>query len=100
MKVLLVTLNVKPDKRAQFLAAAEDDSTCSMRDEQGCLRFDVWQDNSDQNKFYFYEVYTDEEAFKVHATMPHYARWQKAREECVGEATRLEATLLFPKDYR
>src|SRR5262249_60721393 len=60
---LVVSLKVKPDKRDQFLAAAEDDSTCSVRDEPGCLRFDVLQDQSDANHFYFYEVYLDEAAF-------------------------------------
>ena len=78
MKALVVSLNVKPDKREQFLAAAQDDSTCSVRDEPGCLRFDVLQDSTDQNLYYFYEIYKDDEAFKAHATMPHYARWQKA----------------------
>ncbi len=100
MKALVVSLNVKPDKREQFLAAAQDDSTCSVRDEPGCVRFDVLQDGTDQNLYYFYEIYKDDEAFKAHATMPHYARWQKAREECVNDVTRINAAVLYPADYR
>jgi len=100
MKALVVSLNVKPDKREQFLAAAQDDSTCSVRDEPGCVRFDVLQDSTDQNLFYFYEIYKDDEAFKAHATMPHYARWQKAREERVNDVTRINAAVLYPADYR
>src|SRR2546423_13316600 len=53
MLALIVSLNVKPDLRDRFLAAAEDDSICSVRDEPGCLRFDVLQDKSDQNHFFF-----------------------------------------------
>ena len=56
MYALVVPLKVKPEMREKFLAAALEDSTCSLRDEPGCLRFDVLQDNSDPNKFFFYEV--------------------------------------------
>ena len=100
MKALVVSLNVKPDMREQFLAAAQDDSTCSVRDEPGCLRFDVLQDVNDENRYYFYEVYQDDEAIKAHLTMPHYARWQKAREEFVNDVGRSDAQVLFPSDYR
>jgi autoinducer 2-degrading protein len=101
MYALVVSLQVKPDRREQFLKAAEDDSTCSVRDEPGCLRFDVLEDRADANHFYFYEVYKDDEAFKAHATMPHYARWRAAAEECLaGPATRSDTNLLFPSDYR
>ena len=100
MKALLVSLHVKPDKRAQFMAAAEDDSTCSVRDEPGCLRFDVLQDAADPNHFFFYEVYRDEDAWKAHGTMPHYDRWQKAREEYVNDVQRTDLAVMFPADYR
>jgi len=100
MYALIVTLQVKPDKRAQFLAAAEDDSTCSVRDEPGCVRFDVLHDNEDENRYYFYEVYRDEDAFKAHGTMPHFTRWRAASQECVESISRGVATVLFPADYR
>ena len=101
MFALVVSLKVKPDKRAQFLAAAEDDSTCSVRDEPGCVRFDVLEDKADANHFYFYEVYRDDDAFKAHATMPHYARWRKAADECLdGPVNRTDNNVLFPSDYR
>ena len=56
--------------RDRFLAAAQDDSTFSVRDEPGCLRFDVLQDNADPDHFFFYEVYRDEAAFQAHAQAP------------------------------
>jgi autoinducer 2-degrading protein len=101
MFALVVSLNVKPDKRDQFLAAAEDDSTCSVRDEPGCLRFDVLQDNADPNHFYFYEVYLDEDAFKAHGTMPHFTRWRAAAAEVLeGDTNATRTTTLFPADYK
>jgi (4S)-4-hydroxy-5-phosphonooxypentane-2,3-dione isomerase len=100
MKALLVSLHVKPDKRDQFLAAAQDDSTCSVRDEAGCLRFDVLHDTADENHFFFYEVYRDDAAFAEHATMPHFARWRAAAAECLdGQVERTDSEVLFPAPY-
>jgi len=101
MIALFVSLRVKPELRDRFLAAAEDDSTCSVRDEDGCFRFDVLQDQEDQNRFYFYEVYRDEAALDAHRNAPHFARWSAAsREVLASPAERQLATVLFPKNYK
>jgi len=100
MFALVVSLHVKPDKRDQFLQAAEDDSTCSVRDEPGCLRFDVLEDTADENHFFFYEVYRDEDAFKAHGQAPHFARWRAAAEEVLAQPTSAtRCTTRFPSDY-
>jgi (4S)-4-hydroxy-5-phosphonooxypentane-2,3-dione isomerase len=101
MFALVVSLKVKPDLRDKFLAAAEDDSICSVRDEPGCLRFDVLQDNADPNHFYYYEVYKDEAAFQAHGQAPHFARWRAAAAEVLAEPTSpTRCTTLFPRDYQ
>ena len=101
MYALVVPLKVKPEMRENFLAAALEDSTCSLRDEPGCLRFDVLQDSTDPNKFFFYEVYRDESAVEAHRAMPHYARWRAAAAEVLAEPTNAtRCTTLFPKDYK
>jgi quinol monooxygenase YgiN len=99
---LFVSLKVKPDQRERFLAVAEDDSTGSVRDEGGgCLRFDVYQDQNDENRFYFHEVYRDQAALDAHRTMPHFARWNEASAQVLAEpASRQLCTVLFPKDYK
>ena len=97
---LVVSLKIKPDQRDRFLAAAEDDSTCSVRDEPGCVRFDVVQDQQDENHFYFYEVYRDEAAIEAHRKAPHYARWQEARAVTVEDVVGQTCTVRFPKDYK
>ena len=100
MFALVVSLKVKPDLRDKFLAAAEDDSISSVRDEPGCLRFDVLQDNSEPNHFYFYEVYRDEAAFQAHGQAPHFARWRAAAAEVLAEPTSVSrCTTLFPREY-
>jgi len=100
--VLLVSFKVKPELRDQFLAAAEDDSICSVRDEGGgCLRFDVYQDPSDENHFYFHEIYRDEAAHAAHQTFPHFARWRAASQQVLAEpANREILNVVFPRDYK
>jgi autoinducer 2-degrading protein len=101
MFALVVSLRVKPDMRDRFLAAAQDDSTFSVRDEPGCLRFDVLQDNADPDHFFFYEVYRDEAAFQAHGQAPHFARWREAAAEVLASPTEVtRSTTLFPQDYK
>ena len=101
MLVLVVSLKVKPEMRAKFLEAAEDDSTCSVRDEPGCLRFDVVQDQAYPNHFFFYEVYRDEAALEAHRKTPHYPRWRQAAEVCLAEPSQVtRAASVFPRAYR
>jgi quinol monooxygenase YgiN len=99
---LFVSLKVKPDQRERFLAVAEDDSICSVRDERGgCLRFDVYQDREDSDRFYFHEVYRDQAALDAHRTMPHFQRWSEASAQVLAEpASRSLTNVLFPKDYK
>jgi autoinducer 2-degrading protein len=101
MYAVVVPIKVKPEMRDKFLAAAEDDSICSVRDEPGCLRFDVLQDNTDPNKFFFYEIYKDEAAYKAHQQTPHYPRWREAAAVCLAEPTQASrCSTVFPKNYK
>ena len=59
MYTLIVSLQVRPEKRDRFLAAIAENAAASVRDEPGCLRFDVMEDAQHPNLFYFYEIYRD-----------------------------------------
>src|SRR5919199_62871 len=66
MLALIVTAKIKPAERERFLSVIEDDAICSVRDEPGCVRFEVLQDRDDQDTYYFFEVYKDEAALPAH----------------------------------
>lgn len=84
MYTLFVTLDVHPDKLDEFVEAISVNAEASLRDEPDCLVFDVHQDVENPTRFYLYEVYTDEDAFRVaHRNAPHYARWQGAAQVCI-----------------
>ena len=68
-----IKVRIKPERRADFLAAIEVDAVGSERDEPGCARFNVLQEATDENIYYFYEVYTDEAAVEAHRAKDPYA---------------------------
>lgn len=86
MFTLFVTLDVHEDKLDEFVDAITVNAAASLRDEPGCLVFDVHQDVEVPTRFYLYEVYADEDAFRIaHRGAPHYAKWQAAAKVCVVE---------------
>jgi len=76
MRVLVVKIQIRPEFRERFMASMLDDARGSTRDEPGCLRFDVIQDEADPNRIYLYEVYRDEAAFEEHLKAPHFVKWR------------------------
>ena len=100
MIALLVSVRVKPERRDEFLKAIEEDSRGSREDEPGCLRFDVLQDTSDPNHYFFYEVYRDEAAIQAHRAAPHYQGWLAVRDggALEGDPQITRCTTLFPID--
>jgi autoinducer 2-degrading protein len=71
MYVILSPIQIKRDYRDEFIEAIKEDARDSVAKEKGCLRFDVIQDASHMDRFWLYEVYKDEAAFKVHMETPH-----------------------------
>lgn len=95
MFTLFVTVDVRDDKVDEFVEAITINAKASLRDEPGCLAFDVHRDNANPTRFYFYEVYTDEDAYRVgHRGAPHFARWQEAADVCL--ANRAEPVFATP----
>jgi (4S)-4-hydroxy-5-phosphonooxypentane-2,3-dione isomerase len=96
MLAMWVKVRVKPDERERFLKAIEVDALGSERDEPGCLRFNVLQDEQDQNVYYFFEVYRDEAALEAHRAAPHYAVWRAAADTLDGSPQATSCHPVFP----
>lgn len=77
MLSLLVQLHIRPEHREEFLAGIAANAEASVRDEPGCLRFDVCSVASDENRFVLYELYADADAFAAHTRAPHFQEWRK-----------------------
>tara|TARA_B100001179_G_C18579074_1_gene399009 strand:+ start:850 stop:1545 length:696 start_codon:yes stop_codon:yes gene_type:complete len=73
--VIHAKLIIKEDKVDDFIEAITLDAIGSVNEEQGCLRFDVFQDKEKSNQLFLYEVYTNQSAFLYHTNTPHIKKW-------------------------
>ena len=96
MLAMWVKVRVKPEGRKRFLEAIEADALGSERDEPGCMRFNVLQDERDENVYYFYEVYKDQAALDAHRQAPHYAIWRAAADTLDGPTEPTRCRTVFP----
>jgi len=84
MYTVLVNLTVRTDLVDEFVDGIRVNAAASLRDETGCLRFDVNRSTERPNEFILYELYADEDAFYVaHRKAPHYAEWKRVAAKCV-----------------
>jgi quinol monooxygenase YgiN len=71
---LIVNVEIHSDRISEFLEAITIDAIGS-RLEPGCLRFDVLRDQTDSNKFTFFEVYETPSAIDFHKGTSHFKAW-------------------------
>lgn len=62
------------------------------RAEDGCVQYDLHQDNDDPAHFMFYENWTSRELWQQHMNAPHLAAYGAATEGAVASFTLHEMT--------
>src|SRR5699024_621898 len=101
MLTLLVRFTVQPGMLDEFLTALRANARASLRDEPGCLRFDIHLSLADDHEILLYEIYADREAFEVdHRSAEHYAAFQEVVARCVTAEGHVNtfAVPAFPED--
>jgi quinol monooxygenase YgiN len=94
---LVISVRVRPGRRADFLTGISRNAVASVRDEPGCLRFDVAADAEDPDLFWVYEVFADHDALEAHRRAPHYLAWQREKAALIvpgGQSDHLGALLV------
>jgi (4S)-4-hydroxy-5-phosphonooxypentane-2,3-dione isomerase len=91
---LVVQMEVWPGRREEFLAGMAANAEASVREEPGCLRFDVCSVAEDPNRFVLYELYTDAAAFAAHKASPHFAQWRTVADQVVRSQVNTSGELL------
>lgn len=66
----------------------------TTRAEEGCIDYDLHQDNNNKNLFLFYENWTNRDLWQKHMNNPHLAEYMKATEGAVEEFSLHEMTQL------
>ena len=88
MAKLTIVANIKanPDKielvRAELLKLID-----ITRAEQGCINYDLHQDNENPAHFLFYENWESRELWQAHMAAPHLAAYMAATEGAVADFT-------------
>ena len=99
MFCVYVTINVKAEFVDQFMAACAGNHHGTVQ-EPGALRFDVLRDSTDPQRFYLYEVYTDEAAFLAHQQTAHYALWRDSVAPWMASPrSAIKSQSLYPAPY-
>ncbi len=68
---IVAILAARPGK-AEALRALLDGMLAPSRAEPGNLRYDLWQDQTDPNRFVLDELYVDAAAVAAHRATPHF----------------------------
>jgi autoinducer 2-degrading protein len=89
MYALFVRIRVIAGHADAFLALTRANHL-GARTEPGNLRFDVLRDAVDPLRFYLYEVYHDEAAFRAHQQTVHYLAWKEAVAPLMAEPRQAE----------
>jgi len=76
IKVIAI-LTARPGKR-EDLKALLDGMIAPSREETGNLRYDLWQDRSDSDRFVLDELYVDQAAVASHRSTAHFENYAAA----------------------
>jgi len=68
---IVAVLTARPGK-LEALRALLDGMLAPSRAEAGNLRYDLWRDQADPNRFVLDELYRDGEAVAAHRASPHF----------------------------
>lgn len=73
---LNVQLDVKPDRRAEFLECIYANQRGTLTTEKLAVDYLVGEDEKTPNTFHFFEQYIGKQGFIEHSQSPHFAAWE------------------------
>ena len=91
MFIVLVRVQVKPELVGEFKDAILRNASLSVQRDPGCVRFDVLQQEDDQTRWFFYEVYEQEQAWVDHRASAHFLAFNEVGDRAIvtREVTKL-----------
>jgi autoinducer 2-degrading protein len=80
---------VKAGEERSFLSAVAHLAK-NTRLEPGCLEYRFHRDSEDSRRFFLYELYADEQAYRAHQATEHFEKWAKGVIPAFLEERRIE----------
>jgi len=98
MYCFLVAINVKPEYRDAFIEASTAEAEGSIKGEPEIFQFQLSVDDSNPNRFYFFEIFKNEDAAKYHWETEVFKTWWSTIEEMSDGGTERICTMrtIFP----
>ncbi len=93
--VIVVEFHLKPGARPEFRRLIDANAEASVRDESGCLQFDVLEPEDDGDRVLLYEIYTDKAAFDAHLQTEHFRIFAGASEALCHQKSVTRCNLVF-----
>ena len=86
--MLTIVANIHANPGQVALVKAELEKLIPItRAEEGCIQYDLHQDNDNPAHFMFYENWDSRDLWQAHMNAPHLADYQKATEGAIVEFT-------------
>jgi autoinducer 2-degrading protein len=85
MHIVLVQVTVKPEMLGEFERALLQNARESVKNDPGCLRFDVSQARENPLQWVLHEVYDREESHAAHRKAPHFLAYSAVAERAIAE---------------
>ncbi len=84
MLTIVANIHANPDQIDRVRAELEKLIPITQA-EEGCIQYDLHQDNENPAHFMFYENWESRELWQAHMNAPHLAAYQKATEGAVAD---------------
>ena len=91
---IVVTFRIKAGSAAALRPHLIEVAEASVRDETGCLQYQVLHDENDPDTIVLYEVYQDEAAFEAHRQTPHFLKFDEQRQPLIEERSVRRCSLI------
>lgn len=85
MYVITVLFFIKPAYLDKFLPEMLANAATSLKQEPGCLQFDVCQSTENTNHVYLYEVYQHQQAFDDHLNSAHFLSFNETTKNWIED---------------
>ncbi len=88
---IVANIHAKPDK-IDLVRAELEKLIATTRAEEGCIQYDLHQDNENPAHFLFYETWESRDLWQTHMNAAHLSGYMEATEGAVAEFTLNEMT--------
>jgi quinol monooxygenase YgiN len=86
---VVATLTVKPEMRAELIAAAKD-CIAGTRQEPGNVAYDLHESVTDPSRMVFVEQWENAEALGPHSKTEHFKAFGRAAAKCLAAPPKIE----------